>query len=427
MAAAILVPGSGIGVADGPAAAAADDPTEGGLWYYTAPGLPEIHDSGVTGEGITIAVIDGPIYPDSPDLAGTDLILPETSFCDSDSDGIPEPVTSTSEVAERATALTSLIIGTGAGIDGEPGVQGVAPGATVRLYVHRATESIDCALDGRNATTLAVEQAIDDGADIISMSFHGWGGMPAEAATIARAHREGVILVAAANSVAISGMGAPAGNNGVISVEAAGPDLRLTPDATTHRQLAVVAPGTAMRVLTHESDWQQYDIRAGSPLATAWTSGVLALAWSANPDATPNQMIQALLRTTAQSDGDLTRIDDDWGYGTVHTRTLVAFDPTTLPDENPLLDDFPGLLPSYRDVMAPDPGATPEATTEVPDAPPTDPAAPPTDAAAPPTDPTSGLPPALIIVLANLLVLTAAAVAAVLIRRRARTGTPRQA
>lgn len=423
--AALLLAGLGTGLAAGPAVGAIDDPTEGGLWYYTVPGFPEIHASGVTGEGITVAVIDGPIYPDSPDLAGTNLILPEASFCDADRDGIPDEVTSRGPAAGHATTLTALIIGTGAGLNGEPGVRGVAPDATVRLYVRTSTGG-NCRLDGQPGDVLGIEQAIDDGADIINLSYSGPGARlePSEEAAIARAQRTGVIVVAASNNQSGTELGWPALANGVIAVEAAGVDRALHPGAVTHPRLTVVAPGVDIRGLVPSTDWQRYGTNSGSSMATAWTSGVLALAWSAYPEATANQMIQALLRTTGQSDGNLTRVDDQWGYGMVNARNLVAIDPTTLPDVNPLVRDDPEAQPSYDQIMGaePDPEPTPEPTATVPDPEPTQAAPAPTD-----TDPAgTGLPAALLIALVAALVLAGAITSVILLRRRtnpATTGT----
>ena len=409
------------GLAAGPVFAATDDPTEGGLWYYTVPGLPEIHATGVTGEGITVAVIDGPIYPDSPDLAGTNLILPDASFCDDDRDGVAEPATSTTFNAEHATTLTALIIGTGAGINGEPGVQGVAPDATVYVYPYSTTVAA-CELNGRDGATVEFEQAIADGADVINMSISGWGNKPEGLAALARAQRSGVIVVAAANDMDVSGMGFPAAANGVVAVEAADVDRSLRRDAVAHPLLTVVAPGVDIRGLAQRADWQAYGLGTGSSQATAWVSGVLALAWSQYPDATANQMIQALLRTTSQSDGGLTRVDDHWGYGMVNARNLVGIDPTTLPDVNPLLRDDPDAQPTIDQIMGtqPDPGAEP---TE----PVTDPDPEPTQAAPAPTDPdATGPPPALIITLVAALALAGAITTVIQLRRRTTpvTGPP---
>ena len=401
-----------------PTGATADDPTQGGLWYYTVPGIDQIHASGITGEGITIAVIDGPINPDVPDLAGvTNLVVREDSFCDADGDGNPEPGTGTGEDAEHATRMVSLIAGTGTGANGQPGTRGVAPGADVYHYDKDAGGNA-CGLDGRDSIGLAIDQAVSDGADILSLSFSRSGLEPDALSALARAERAGVVVVAASNNRGGTELGWPASANGVVAVESADVDQRLNPEAVTNPLLTVVAPGEKIHVVSADAAWADYSLSSGSSSATAWTAGVLALAWSAHPEATGNQMIQALVRTTAQAPGgEPVRIDDSWGYGTVSARNLMAIDPTTLPDTNPLLRDTPDAEPAYADIVGTgptDPPATDEPTTE-----------PDTDATAPPVaddaeTPDDGIDPLLLVAGIALVVLAGigAIVAVVLARRR---------
>lgn len=422
--AALLLAGLALGLSGVSAVGAVDDPTEGGLWYYTVPGIGEIHASGVRGAGITVGVIDGPRYPDAPDLVGANVIVHEPSFCDADRDGVAEPAMDRSDDAEHGTSMTSLIAGTGAGINGEPGVRGVAPDATVRHYVRSVVNNYVCKLDGQDGAVLAIDQAIADGVDIISMSW-GRNGLSAELAdALARAQRAGIILVAASGDLDRRlGFDWPAAANGVVSVEAAGVDRHLRPDAIAHPLLTVVAPGVSIRGLAHDADWQQYGLATGSSPATAWTAGVLALAWSAHPDATANQMIQALLRTTSQSEGELTRRDDHWGYGNVNARKLVAIDPTTLPDENPLLRDDPDARPSIEQILGTSSSVEPqvEATEE-----PVVGSTPAPTVTTPAVEGSESGSETVVIVVAVVVVLLAAGVTAVLVNRRRSTpaGSP---
>ncbi len=345
-------------------AGATTDPSQGGLWYYTVPGIDQIQAAGTTGDGITIAVIDGPVNPTVPDLADAGLQVHEPSFCDLDEDGTSEPATATTLDAEHATELASLIAGTARGSGGQAGVQGVAPGATLRLY---AKDAMDAPCDG---LAPAIEAAVSDSADIISLSFASSGLAPAEIDALAAAERAGVVVIAASNNRGGTDLGWPALANGVISVESADVDQQLSDRAVTNPLLTVVAPGEGLRVpAVDASGTWGYALVGGSSYATAWTAGVLALAWSAHPDATGNQMIQALLRTTAQSTGgEPARIDDSWGYGTVSARNLVALDPTTLPDTNPLLRDTPDAIPAYNDIVTAAPTQPPATDKPTPKA-----------------------------------------------------------
>ena len=91
----------------------AGDP-QGGLWYFNDSGMATIHQT-TTGQGITIAVLDGPLNPNTPDLAGLDI--PTTGACAPEIGGPAMPSTATDESAEHATSMVSVIIGTGRGCE----------------------------------------------------------------------------------------------------------------------------------------------------------------------------------------------------------------------------------------------------------------------------------------------------------------------
>lgn len=350
------------------AAATVDDAPDAGLWYLTKTGV-ETAQQRATGAGITVAVIDGPINPDVPDLTGTNLITYPTAFCE-DADGTQHPSTATIKDSVHATNMVSIIIGTGAGTDadGRGGVRGVAPDATVRHYASKHADRVSCKTDGPVAPGIggAINQAVNDGATIISISQNGDAPTASELEATALAERAGVIVVAGSKDRGGSVLGWPASSNGVVSVESVDVTGQLNPEAVTNPLLTVAAPGEGIRLLAWSDEaWDDYAWGNGSSQATAWTSGVLALVWSAYPDATANQIIQTLLRSTATNDGELVR-NDSYGYGVVSVTRMLAVDPTTYPDVNPLLRDDPTALPAYADIIAPTtpvPAATSETTT----------------------------------------------------------------
>lgn len=426
VAAAVAALATWAAVAPLPAAAAGTDATDQGLWYLTTTGVAEAHER-TTGEGITIAVIDGPVNPAAPDLVGTDLVV-GPGHCGS-APGAPSNQTSTDLDAEHATAITSLILGTGAGAGGEPGTRGVAPGATVLHYsmhprgwsedVEAADRPSCVAPDGTPDAMDVIARSIDDavaqGADIISMSSGGvWEEVVGLA--VARAYAAGTVIVAAAGNDGLFRY--PGHGNGVVMVEQADVHQQLDPpvETTESPYLAVVAPGTDLRIpTTVDGSWDHHRLADGTSYAAPWTAGVLALAWSEHPDATGNQMIQALIRNTAVDNPDLTH-DDQWGYGPVSVTKLLAADPTQYPDENPLLHPLDDLetVPTTQQVLdaaeaEPGDGPTAEATGE------------PSATAAPVArdDAGDGSGSALPVVLGPVGVLAAAAVAvALLVRRR---------
>jgi len=402
--AALLVAGSW-----GPAASAADDPTEGGLWYLSVTGATAAHEQ-TTGSGIIVAVLDGPINPNAPALVGAPLATLPEGFCDN-ADGTPMPGVGTTEASEHASNMVAMIIGTGAGAGGVPGVRGVAPGATVRHYAAVNAETEMC-FGSKSGS--AMDRAIADGAKIISMSSSSPVKRSDNLAEVARAERAGAIVVAASNNRGGTELGWPASANGVVSVEAADVNGQLMAgDAVTSPALAVVAPGVdILKNSWSGGAWDTYMLGSGSSYATAWTSGALALVWSAHPDATANQVIQTLLRNTSTGAGELTR-NDSWGYGTVSLGNMLKADPSSYPDVNPLVRTDPAAEPAAADLVG---GAATGGST-------TGPVNEPTDASAVGTG--TGFSIASLALVAGgvlaLIALVGGVIAFVLIRRR-RTG-----
>jgi len=348
------------------AAGAATDPSDEGLWYATQSSIPAVHEI-TRGAGMTIAVIDGSVNPAVPDLAGTNLVVRDQGFCQN-ADGTPTSGTSTTHDAEHATGIVSMLIGTGLGIGDQRGVIGIVPEATVLAYNASADGWADaqaadadyppCLVDGVDnpdaAWALAIEQAIDDGADIISFSMNAeLPCMEAMGEAILHAHQAGVIVVAGTSNDREEMLGCPAGANGVISVEIVDWDGNLVDPSMEDPYLTILGPGKGIRGLSwSDGAWDRYGVTTGSSVATPFVAGALALAWSVHPEATANQMIQAMLRNTgAQPDHGLVR-NDQHGFGTIATLTMVQSDPTAYPDENPLLHPYgDDVLPLTADIL----------------------------------------------------------------------------
>jgi hypothetical protein len=324
-------------------------PTTDGLWYADALGLDAAQQV-ADGAGITVAVIDGPVDPTVPELDGTSLVVHEPAFCDCDGDGAPDPATAADASASHGTSMVSLVGGTGRGPDGVPGVRGVAPGAEIRHYtIGAGIGNGPVNVDGDYAA--ALRQAVADGADIVSMSFGSSSPLPGEPErdAVAEALRAGVVLVAAGGNEE-DVVDFPGVANGVVTVSHFGPDGEMVDgENVPGPHVDVAAPGRDIRGVIPGPDGGHGRSTGSSP-STAIVSGVLALAWSAHPEATGNQMIQALLRTTESSDGDLSRHDDWWGYGKVSLIRLLETDPTGYPDVNPLLTEGPDQVPTVDEV-----------------------------------------------------------------------------
>jgi subtilisin family serine protease len=353
-----------------PASAADGD----GRWYFDALRVAEHHAAGWTGDGVTIAILDGPVNMDVPTLKNANIDVHEPSFC-FDEEGSPEPAISSDlsgrNSAYHGTSVVSVIAGTGDGYPGQQGVQGIAPDAKV-LYYAVATTVPDDAVgekisslekDGQDLNddevSAAMNEAMDAGADIISISS-GYNADALNGDAYARAIREGVIVIGSLRNnddFALS-LNFPGGANGAVGVQAADASATIqatdgVPNADTNTM--VIAPG--IDILTQgasSGNWEDQALNSGTSLAAPMVAGYLALAWQKYPAATGNQMLQSLIRNTGVDDHEL-QFDQagQTGYGFVSATHMLRVDPTQYEDVNPLLDVRPVNIPSTAELLAP--------------------------------------------------------------------------
>lgn len=347
-----------------------------GDWYFVDWGVQESLDAGNDGAGVHVAVIDGQFNSDIPTLQGADLTI-APSIC-YDESGALAPAETDSMGAAHGTNSVSLIAGSGAGYPGQTGVRGAAPRATITAYStgYEPTTTIggdnEC-LDADGVSFGAVderfEEALDDGADIISIQI---GSSSVDSALVARAMREGVIVLQGLDNRQLGtetiGLASMNGVVGVQAIDAYGDPLNGA--GSTDLSTDVAAPGVGMTAQggPGATSWEEQTIQRGTSNATPFTAGVLAAVWSKYPEATGNQIIQSLIRNTGLEDHELAR-DDSLGYGILSLRHMLQEDPAQYDDVNPLIIDERGnpeleniVTPTYLEIYPE--AATPEPSDE---------------------------------------------------------------
>ncbi|MDN3444192.1 S8 family serine peptidase [Microbacterium sp. APC 3901] len=365
-----------------PASAAAED-LASGLWWFDRGNVQEAHDSGFDGSGVTVAVIDSQINPDAIGLRGADLQVRENTYCH-DPAGAPIPTASSDYVAAgHGTNVVSMILGTGEAPAGGVPIEGAAPGATVKYYSagleDPQTGEVSCALeDGEQTTTdytgasaeamsFAISDAIDDGADIISISS---GGYASVLGGVSKAIAAGVPIIASLPNE--GGVGdQPAGLNGVVGVQAFGSDGAIATfpsgDPNLSDDVGTAAPGIGVLLQGTEASWDEQRLARGTSYATPIVSGFLAVVKQKYPDATGNQLLQSLIHNSGTKGEHEPEWNNSTGYGAASLTGMLAVDPTKYPDENPFFDpDDPNAFPNADDVAKAaadlDVGSTPEPT-----------------------------------------------------------------
>lgn len=371
---AVLVPPAGAAAV--PVEELGDPP---GTWWWDALAVEEAHTK-ATGAGVTVAIVDSIVDPTVPELRGADVQPAYISCGRNDVDPLPaERAFGSGPGTEHGTAMVSMVVGTG-GSNGPAGSgpRGIAPDATVRVYAYTETgeEEEACPSDPGSSYGLvikaAMEQAVADGVDIISLSANV-GGVSLEP-VLEEADRKGIVVLASVGSPGAPSIGYPALLNeyGVVAVTAVGPDARVADYVARGRGVVVAAPGTGIMTGGFvDGVWLSEGLNDGSSSATALTAGALALVKSRYPQATGRQLVQHLIRNT--TDEELT-YDESYGFGIVSLRKMLDNDPTVWQDVNPLIraeraGDVPEVYPNEEALASaaePVPSAAPTAAASEP-------------------------------------------------------------
>ena len=198
----------------------------------------QVNAGAVAGQGVKVAVLDSGVDTDHPDLAANLDLADSWDFVDDDSDvnDVPGPVTG------HGTATSGIV----AAVDNEIGVIGTAPKSQVIMY--RVCDSSVPPLGEcpDSAIIAGLEEAVEDGADIVSMSFGGIGFSLAEKHAIEAVARAGLVLVASAGNTPSPVAGArhyPSGFSDVIAVGATDIDNNMATFSTFGGHQEIVAPG----------------------------------------------------------------------------------------------------------------------------------------------------------------------------------------
>lgn len=351
---------------------ASADVADDGLWYFDALNVAAAQDAGFTGRDVTIAVIDSPYNPDVPTLAAA-KIQTQAAMCYRQDGSVLEPISGAFEDSFHGTNVLSMIVGSGAGYEGQRGVKGVAPDATILFYA-AGDGDVGCytkdGVEDPSSFARAITAAVDAGADIISLSASTDRG-PEEFDAIVKALNAGVLLVMSITNqlsfedtpgISISGF------NGVVAVQAVDKAGRLP----TYTDLGVqkpaidpdtevVAPGVDVLTQGTESSWRDQALRSGSSWSTPIVAGFLADVSQKYPDATANQILQSLVSNAGGHNG-VPSFDSasGFGWGSASLTNMLAADPSQYPDVNPLLSDVGSPTPA--DLAAAEQAPSPEAT-----------------------------------------------------------------
>ena len=225
------------------------------VWDSTPKDLAIDSMSVPAGQGVKVAVLDSGIQLGHEDLTPISPLSFDLLGMDADVSDIPGPVTG------HGTATSGIV----AARDNEVGVIGVAPRATIIMY-----RVCDSALNSCPDTAIiaALERAVTDGADVVSMSFGGIGFSIPFKQAIHAAFQAGIVLVASAGNTPIVVAGArhyPSGFPEVIAVGATDRNNNLATFSTFGGHQELVAPGVATPTTALNGQGRDNSLAQNSP------------------------------------------------------------------------------------------------------------------------------------------------------------------
>ena len=315
---------------------AADTITAADQAYFSYYGFDRARAKGYTGEGVTIAMIDGPVDTSVPELTGAKITAKETCT-----------ITSSNGSRKHGTGVASILVSD---------VYGVAPGSSLLTYTIAFGNQGDQASEdcfggdgyvGKTEPVWVLNQAMNDGAQIINLSASSDDGNDQMKWTVARAMSSGVILVTAAgNNATDEDLTSLSQWSGVIGVTA------ISTDGTRQDYSSwgegVVTTSIGGPVLFRNFDTGANDTVSGTSVASPIVAGVLALAKQRWPEATSNQLLQLLVKTGLNPDHGWNKYT---GFGGIDPGAILNTDPSQFPDENPLAQKQGGSSPTPEEVQ----------------------------------------------------------------------------
>lgn len=315
---------------------AADTITAADQAYFSYYGLDRARAKGYTGEGVTIAMIDGPVDTSVPELKGAKIMAKETCT-----------ITSSNGSRKHGTGVASILVSD---------VYGVAPGSSLLTYTIAFGNQGDQASEdcfggdgyvGKTEPVWVLNQAMNDGAQIINLSASSDDGNDQMKWTVARAMSSGVILVTAAgNNATDEDLTSLSQWSGVIGVTA------ISTDGTRQDYSSwgegVVTTSIGGPVIFRNFDTGANDTVSGTSVASPIVAGVLALAKQRWPEATSNQLLQLLVKTGLNPDHGWNKYT---GFGGIDPGAILNTDPSQFPDENPLAQKQGGSSPTPEEVQ----------------------------------------------------------------------------
>ncbi|MCL2491068.1 MAG: S8 family serine peptidase, partial [Propionibacteriaceae bacterium] len=313
--------------------------------YTTLLGIDQLHAQGLDGAGVKIALIDGPVDTTVPELQGVTVI--KKAFC---------PITYAPHSIAHATEIASILASP---------YYGWAPKATILNYASPTTDDLpdgetinsawpDC---GRTDTrAYQIEQALNDGADVISISQAGASPGFDMTFALVRAALKGVPVVMGVGNDSSPTIAGTASPNTVVAVGAVDASGQRASYSNWGAGLTIMAYGGPVSARYPDTSGALSVINTatvGTSFSTPMVAGALALAKQKWPGANGNQLERVMFDTIdGVADHASAQPSPDMGFGVLNAPLMVATDPSGYSSDNVLAQKSPGEHPTPDDFTA---------------------------------------------------------------------------
>ena len=314
--------------ADGAQALAAgmtNDPYSAKQWGMKMIGMEAAWQSGLTGRGVRVAIIDSGVSTQTNDI-DADRLLAGKNLVE---EGQP-----TEDTRGHGTFIAGII---GATKDNGVGIAGIAPGVTIVPI-----KTTDDGTTHFDLIAQAIYDAVDEfGCDVINLSFGAKIQSKDIHDAIKYATQNGAIVIASTGNDGNTTLYYPGAYSEVIGVGSVKKSMERSSFSHRNNSIFVVAPGDEVTSL---------DLSAGAVKSSSGTSfsapvvaGVAALLKEAHPEMNTADFKQILMRSC--KDLGEAGYDVEYGYGLLQApaaiRAAAEYFGTTAPD----MPDIPEPTP----------------------------------------------------------------------------------
>ena len=297
-------------------------------WYLRTIRADKVWETGVTGNGVVIAVVD----------TGIDLTNPEFN----------DPVTGKNNIAQGYNAITRSTDPEGVQDDNGHGtsmagvIASIKDNESIVGIAHEAKIMPIKAMnkDGEGEDSIIADGivwAVDNGAKIINLSIGSQDQSKILTDALKYAADKGVLLVGASGNIKkedetqsnqnqetiINEVSYPGADPNVIAVSAVDRFDSITDFSHTGPEVQLSAPGNLILTTLWPREGSGLGRSTGTSIAAPMVSASAALLWSAYPDLTADDIQQALF--SSAHDQGLMGQDDQYGFGRLDVYRALQF------------------------------------------------------------------------------------------------------